>query len=350
MLSNAPFYWGSVRKVVESFGVVFSDLHIVRYKADGTPYQTIEVPCEYGPKEKWFVRNTQNPMPGTDDQVEMVLPRMSYEIMGWQYDAVRKLTSTGRTVQALTDNNTVLKAQFNPVPYNFTFTLHIGAKNVEDGLMIVEQILPFFGPEYTIAVNDMPELNLEKDVVIVHDGAVTQEDNWEGSFDRRLITWSLNFTVKAYLYPPVKLNKINLETDIYYRVDGGTNAPGDAVPFSETVPDPLNASAVDVTRVSTSFQNNTILVVPSPTSATIAGGSSQTFNVNIVNTTDITFTLNVPVTATTTEDSVEVDLVHGTFTYNCGTGVRTAQEILQIDVISGADQRRKAIVVLILNP
>src|ERR1044072_7699668 len=142
MLQNNPYYWGTIRKVVVAFGTIFSDIHIVREDKNGNPVQAIQVPCEFGPKEKWMTGNVQNPMPGVDDSVSMLLPRMSYEITGFTYDSERKLTSTGRTVQAVTNSNKVLMAQYNPVPYNIGFVLNVGTKTVEDGLMIIEQIIP----------------------------------------------------------------------------------------------------------------------------------------------------------------------------------------------------------------
>lgn len=218
MFQNNPFYWGTIHKVVIAFGAVFSDIHIIRKDKNGNTVQTIEVPCNFAPAEKWMRKNKQNPNPGVDDQVEMVLPRMSYEITGFTYDAERQLPPTGRTVSAIVENNKVLKSQFNPVPYNIAFTVNIMTKTVEDSLMIVEQILPFFTPDYTITVKDIPELDLSKDLVIVL-GGMEYEDLYQGSLnDRRTIIWTLNFTVKAYLYPPVNVTKVNLRTNIKWRL------------------------------------------------------------------------------------------------------------------------------------
>lgn len=357
MLQNVPFYWGSIRKIVESFGAVFADIHIVRVDNDGDVYQTLEVPISYGPKEKWVIRNTQNPMPSDDDPIEMRLPRMSYELTGWQYDSLRRLGSTGRTVQALVNDNTVLKAQFNPVPYNFSFVLHVMAKSVEDGLMIVEQILPFFGPEYAINVKDMPELELEKDVLIVHEGAVAQEDSWDGTFqERRVITWTMNFTVKGYLYPPVKLNKVNLRTEINFHIDDGINSLGnDLLPSITTVPNPLDVSAVDVSAVDVEYSSDhriarNIVVTSTPMSAVLFGGQSQIFSVIVVNDPDDSFTAEVETSSQTVNDTYSTDLVHGKFTYNCGSGARTAQEIISIKFLSGADPTKSVSVSLTLNP
>jgi T4-like virus Myoviridae tail sheath stabiliser len=218
MLQNNPYYWGTIRKVVIAFGAIFSDIHIVREDSKGNPVQAIQVPCEFGPKEKWMTRNVQNPMPGVDDSIEMVLPRMSYEVNGFTYDSERKLTSTGRTVKAVANADKTLSAQFNPVPYNIGFTFNIMTKTIEDGLMIIEQILPFFTPDYTVTVKDMPELDLTKDIPVILNN-VTYEDTWDGTFQqRRTVIWTLQFTAKAYLYPPVKLNKLNLQTDITWNL------------------------------------------------------------------------------------------------------------------------------------
>ena len=219
MLQNNPYYWGTIRKVVAAFGAIFSDIHIVRENKNGDPVQAIQVPCEFGPHEKWLTNIQQNPMPGVDDQVEMVLPRLSYEITSFTYDPERKFTSTGRTVKALVDGNKALLAQYNPVPYNLGFQVNIMTKTIEDGLMIVEQILPFFTPDYTITVKDIPELDLLKDLPVVLN-SVQNEDTWDGQFQqRRTVIWTLGFTVKAYLYPPVGLTKINLRTKINWHLD-----------------------------------------------------------------------------------------------------------------------------------
>lgn len=351
MLGNASFYWGSVRRMVECFGVVFSDLHINRYRSDGTLYQTIEVPCSYGPKEKWLVRNAQNPMPGTDDQVEMVLPRISYELKGWQYDAIRKLTSTGRTVQAVTNNKRVLLAQYNPVPYNFNFDLNIMAKNVEDGLMILEQIVPFFTPDYSVDVNDMPELELEKDIVIVNSGTVNQEDTYDGQFnERRTITWTLNFTMKGYLYPPTALTNITLQSKVRWNIDGGSNTQGSALPQSLTVPFPLDADATSVLDETLIHSDTTVIVVALPNMATISGGQSAVFSVTIVNSTNTDFTANIPAMSDSGNDTYSINNVNDTFTYTAGTGIRTTQETITLTFVSVADTDQSATITLVINP
>jgi hypothetical protein len=219
MLQNNPFYWGSIRKVVAAFGTIFADIHIVRTNKNGDAVQAIQVPCEFGPHEKWLTNLLQNPTPGVDDQVEMVLPRLSYEINNFTYDSERKLTSTGRTVKVLTDGNKVLAKQFNPVPYNIGFQVNVMTKTIDDGLQIIEQILPFFTPDYSIPVKDVPEMGIEKDLMVVLN-STSCEDTWDGQFQqRRTVIWTLQFTVKAYLYPPVSLQNVNLQTNVKWHLD-----------------------------------------------------------------------------------------------------------------------------------
>lgn len=212
MLNNNPWYFGTIRSIVSVVGSVFNDIHIQRTKADGTPAQLLKVPLSYGQKEKFAVRRAQQPMPGLNSEVEIVLPRMSYEMVSLEYDPARKLTSTGRLSYAVAGDNTTKLAQYNPVPYNIGFQLYAMVRNVEDGLMIIEQIIPFFTPDYTIRVKDVPQLNLVKDIPVVLRG-MTMEDTAQGDqTERRTITYTFNLTAKAYIYPPVQQPKVILQT------------------------------------------------------------------------------------------------------------------------------------------
>lgn len=263
MLGNDNFYWGSIHKVIVAFGAVFSGLHIVRTDRNGNPVQTIKIPCEFGPKEKWLTRNLQNPMPGVDDQVEMVMPRISYEPNGFAYDPERKLTTTGRTVQVILGERKVLKAQYNPAPWNISFELNILTKTMTDSLMIVEQILPFFTPDYTLTVNDIPELGLLKDLPIVLTG-VSHEDTWTGSLtDPRTITWTLQFVVKAYIYPPIKQTMTILNASVYWRINNDPSLTS-LLPWNNATPFPIDSTAE-------SISDGTITIVSQKTNATLLG-------------------------------------------------------------------------------
>ena len=341
MLSNDPFYWGSIRKVVAAFGSLFSDIHIVRTSTDGNTTKTIKVPLTYGPKEKWLYRRLQDPMPGVDDQVEMVLPRMSFEVIGYQYDSNRKLTSTGRTVKALVDNNTVLQTQFNPVPYNVSIDLNIMTKTVEDGLMIVEQILPFFVPDYTITITDIPPLGLKKEIVVVLN-SVQNEDTWTGNFEeRRQITSTLSFTAKAYLYPPVKLNTTILSSQINFDIESSDGVAG-SLPSLLSVPYPDDATAETITGATVTEVEKSVILLVSPTTATISSGHSQEFAVTILNTNNLGYT----VTGAPLGDMITISGTN--FTYTAQT-YSSAQTVVLV-ITSDADSTRTAGVVLTINP
>ena len=210
MLGNVNYYNASIRKIAVAFARLFSDITIDHYASDGSVAETIKIPLDYSSKERWFYRLAQDPNAGSEDQaqVAIVLPRMSYEITGISYDSERRLQSLGRVYQWIATDGSRLRMLYSPVPYSISFNLNIMVKNVEDGLMILEQILPFFGPDMTVNVNSIPELDLEKDIPIVLNG-VTSEDSWDGSFtERRMITWTLTFTAKGDIYPPINRNKM----------------------------------------------------------------------------------------------------------------------------------------------
>jgi hypothetical protein len=362
MLSNDIFYWGSIRKIVVAFGSLFSDIHFERTDDTVTPsvIQTIKVPLAYGPKEKWLIARKQNEMPQETDMVEMTLPRMSYEITGFVYDESRKITSTGRTVKTIINDNTVLQAQYNPVPYNIGFQLNIMTKTIEDSLMIVEQILPFFTPDYTLTIMDIPELALEKEINMVLNN-VQHEDTWDGNFEtRRTITWVLSFTAKAYLYPPIKLTKLNLQTTVNFDIDGSTSQAANSLPYNRITGFGSSADIVTESDLIETKSDTTVKIFASPSSVSINAGQSKTFSVMVINaqvpnpnpyslrSTD--FTANVPITTQTTNDLYSIDSIHGTFTYTSGTGVRTTQETIIVQFASSCDPSTTTTILLILNP
>ena len=202
MLNIPPFYHGLTRKVIVSFGSLFSNIKIQREKNDGTIGQTLVVPLTYAPKEKWLVRIEQDP--GLEKHTYITLPRMSFEITSMAYDASRKTNRMNKITANNSDTtpNSVNQA-YSPVPYNFDISLYIISKTQEDCLQIVEQILPFFTPEFTLSINAVPELDLTMDIPIILN-SVNIEDNYDGTFqERRFVTYTLTFTVKSNFYGPV---------------------------------------------------------------------------------------------------------------------------------------------------
>ena len=149
---GSTFYHQTVRKYVAVFGTLFNDLNIERKNSSGTVIEKFKVPLAYGPKQKWLLAIQEST---TSRKVTSVrVPRMGFALTGLAYDSVRKLNTIGRNIAANTAAGTSsLMTQYNPVPYNFDFTLYILVKNAEDGTQILEQILPYFTPEFTVTIN-----------------------------------------------------------------------------------------------------------------------------------------------------------------------------------------------------
>ena len=198
MLGN-DFYFGLFRKYVAVFGTLFNNIYIYRSEA-GTATQQIKVPISYGPKEKTLARLEGDP--NLNRPAAIVLPRMSFEISGVRYAPERKLPST--YFKSYKDASGAINTQYLPVPYDIDFTLSIMAKNAEDATKIVEQILPFFTPDFTPTVHLVPEMQIKMDVPVILQ-TVNVDDQYEGNFEqRRAIVWTLQFVMKGYIFGPVR--------------------------------------------------------------------------------------------------------------------------------------------------
>lgn len=202
MLNNNVFYHGIIRKSIVAFGRLFSDIYIDRKEGDsvtGTTVQRLQIPLAYAPKEKWLVRLEQDP--NLENHTYVSLPRMSFEIIGYNYDSSRKLNR----MQQITcgKGSGAVSTVYTPVPYNIDLSLYVLTKTQEDGLQIIEQILPTFTPEYTLTVNVVPDMNLKIDVPVVLN-SVAVMDEYDGDFQtRRFVTHTLNFQMKTNLFGPI---------------------------------------------------------------------------------------------------------------------------------------------------
>ena len=195
------FYHGTLRKFVVVFGNMFNGIYVQRFNSSNERVQTLKIPISYGPKEKFLIRLAQDP--NLDQDVAISLPRMGFEMIGLNYAANRKLPSSIKHSKVNRQDNSNLTTQRIPVPYDIQFTLSIFVKNADDGTQILEQILPYFQPEWTNSVRLQPELDLVYDVpVILND--VNVEDTYEGDFTaRRALIWNLNFTMKGFMFGPI---------------------------------------------------------------------------------------------------------------------------------------------------
>ena len=192
------FYHQTSRKMVVAFGTLFNNIEVRRTNSSDAVTEVVKIPLSYGPKDKMLVRISADP--NLNSAVALTVPRMGFELTSMTYDSARKLNTLGRNVKAGT---TGLKKQFNPVPYNYDFSLYIFVKNAEDGTQILEQVLPFFTPEFTITMSLVSGMDVKMDIPLVLSG-VSSEDTYDGDFaTRRSIIWTLNFSMKGYLYPNV---------------------------------------------------------------------------------------------------------------------------------------------------
>lgn len=201
MLGNSHFYNRTIRKVVVAFGTLFNDIQIIRYTKDGlTPKERFRVPLAYGPKEKYLTAITSDP--SLTKSVNVVVPRMSFELTSMTYDASRKLVSTQQNFAL--DANGKLNTQYMPVPYDFEFSFSIYTRNTEDATQIVEQILPFFTPDFTVTVKFNPDMDKTYDLPIILNSVNTTIDYEGDTYSTRLIIWDLTFTAKGWLWPIIK--------------------------------------------------------------------------------------------------------------------------------------------------
>jgi hypothetical protein len=219
-------YHELIRKTIVAFGTLFNDLYIYRRASTGKVNQKMKVPLAYGPKQKFLARIDQDSTRGADDvkSTALTLPRIGFELTGLTYDPSRKLNRIQKFKKVKGADTKSMTNVYMPVPYNVSFTLFTMAKNSEDALQIVEQILPMFQPDYTVSLNVMPSLDIVRDVPIILND-VTYEDSYDGTFtDRRVLMYTLSFTAKMYLYGPVTSTKVikQVQVDQYTNTSTAT--------------------------------------------------------------------------------------------------------------------------------
>ena len=250
------------RKTVVAFGTMFNNIELRRAN------EVMKVPLAYGPKQKFLARLDQMPDP-TNKRVQITLPRISFEMNGITYDSSRKVSPTQK-----------IKNAFMPVPYNVGFELAIIAKNQEDGLQIIEQILPYFQPHYNLSIKLLTTVNEVKDVPVTLN-SVDYEDDYEGEFtQRRAIIWTLQFTAKTYLYGPVTDSKVIKKAITDYYTSTSTTAAPRQVRYQATPVALTNVTGAAVTTLTNAMDINDGII-------TVGDVSSLAENTNIQIDTEV---------------------------------------------------------------
>ena len=244
------FYWGTIRKAIVAFGNMFNNIHIDRLNASGQVVQSLKVPLSYAPRTKFLARIAAQPQ-AAEQNFQVLIPRMAFEMTGIQYDPNRRVSLVQQN-RAINNTTTTLNAQYAPTPYNIGVSLYIYVKNQDGGLQIIEQILPYFNPDFNLSINAIPALGIKNDLPIILN-SVNYEDDYEGDFrQRRAIIWTLDFTLKLNFFGPINKQSIIRSSTVNTFSDQSlsqrqqaynvTVTPGDAVPgddldFVETFED-----------------------------------------------------------------------------------------------------------------
>ena len=291
-------YNKNIRNIVVLFGTVFNDITIKRLKSDGTTEREFKVPIAYGPAEKFLAKLNQPDV--------MTLPRMSFEITDYAYDATRKLQTTKKFKKVKSGSTTDLTTVFNPVPYDFNITLSVMVKYSDDGTQILEQILPHFTPEFQVTMNELATMGIKRDIPIILN-SVSTEDTYEGEFiTRRALIHTLTFTVKGHIYGRTPDQGIIREVD----VNIGSNL--------------LRVASVTITAGGSSYTS-----VPTVTFS--GGGGSGATGTAVVASNAVT-SITITNAGTSYTSAPTVTFIGGGGTGAVGTAVLITQKDVNIDI------------------
>ena len=236
------FYHQRIKKSVSLFGSMFNNIYILRKTAANQGISTIKVPLSYAPRRKYIERLLENPDLDTDSKVAIKLPRMSFEIISLTYDSTRQLSKVNKYILPASD--TTKSKFYSPTPYIIGFQLNIYAKTQDDALQVVEQIIPYFSPQYTLTIKPIAGFDTIKEDVPVILQSVTFTDDYEGALEaRRSIIYTLDFEMKINFYGPVNTGEIIRQADINLGIMNIGMGDSDVVTERiRVVPDPFDVS------------------------------------------------------------------------------------------------------------
>jgi hypothetical protein len=264
------FYHEILRRTIVSFGSLFNNITIKHKNNSNDVVSVIKVPFAYGPTQKFLARLNQSP--DLNKPVQMTLPRMSFEFTGLTYDATRKsATSQTFTTKSATDGKETKKV-YLPVPYNLQFEVSVMSKLNDDALQIIEQILPYFQPAYTMTVELVDEINEKRDVPVILEN-ITMQDDYEGDFTtRRVLIYTLRFSVKTYLFGPISsaTKDIIKKTTISYIAGDTTNSPSREVVYSAEPRAIKNYTGIVLTNLTNDISTSDTLITVNDASSILS--------------------------------------------------------------------------------
>jgi hypothetical protein len=301
---------------------MFNNIVVSRKTSAGVVDKRIKVPISYSPRDKLLARIETDPNLRKPDAIS--LPRMGFEMTSMTYAGERKLNTIKKFTAAGTNGNnrTIMYA---PVPYDVNFQLSIMVKNAEDGTQILEQILPFFTPEWTNTVQLIDDMDIKLDIPLVL-VSVSSDDTYDGDFEtRRALIWTLDFTMKCYFFGPTKTKKLIKLANVNFFIDGFDTAIGSANTPVERVS--VEPGLIPTANLAGTISSANLVVTGSGTSftTTMAVGNYVKAANQFKRVTAIANNISM-----TVESTFSTNLVANTYqsTYN-GTG--TSNSALTID-------------------
>lgn len=204
MFSNTPFYHSSIRTLITAFADLFNNIKIRRIESDGTVAKTIKVPISFASGDK-TIKTIQQSYSKRIESIDtkITLPRLAFNMTGLSYNSARAVSPMNQNIFQKVSDDTKIVTQYHPAPWDFNFTLSAYVKYEDDGLQILEQILPYFKPSCTLTIKDIIEIGLKRDVPIDLVG-VSRDWTYEGdATEDSIYIWNLEFTAKSHLYMPI---------------------------------------------------------------------------------------------------------------------------------------------------
>jgi hypothetical protein len=306
------FYNETIKRCVSVFGTLFNNIQFKKVKADGTVLSAPMVPISYGPKQKFLDRISEEANLSDRNRSAISLPRMAFELTGFEYDVQRQQNKLIRAVKPVMETNGKKGFQYAPAPYNLNFTLSILTKNMSDALQIVEQILPYFQPEYTVTMKMVDDMADHRDVPIILN-SVSFTDDYEGSMeDRRIIEYTLDFTMKTYFFGPIYTgNIIKNVIERTYIGDGNKAFTSSTITSSGLVKEVKHYEPA-FAETSNAVTNSTTVAFPIAINTSISVGD-EVFGTNLTTNPTITaiasdklsITLNNAVNMTSTTNKLK---------------------------------------------